>query len=115
MKPVPQIGPEQPPTLLVMIMLILSRKLPIELRSRSFQSWLDDAEARRERHAEVGVAGEGVELAEVLLVLERRGGDGLDRRLDVRQGDFFHLFLLASWPATRRSGRALAPRSPADP
>src|SRR6185312_8904591 len=38
MKPVPQIGPEQPPTFFVMIMLIFSRNAPIELRSRSFQS-----------------------------------------------------------------------------
>ena len=38
MKPVPQIGPEQPPTFFEMIMLILSRKVPIELRSSSFHS-----------------------------------------------------------------------------
>ena len=40
MKPVPQIGPEQPPTLRIMIMLIFCRKPPIELRSSSFHSWL---------------------------------------------------------------------------
>ncbi len=94
MKPVPQIGPEQPPTFFVMIMLIFSRNAPIELRSRSFQSCSTTRKPDRERDAEVGVAREGVELAEVLLVLERRGRDRSDRRLDVRQGDFLHFLLL---------------------
>ena len=38
MNAVPQIGPEQPPTFFEMIMLILSRKAPIELLSRLCQS-----------------------------------------------------------------------------
>src|SRR5688572_7664343 len=57
---------------------------------------LDGAETRGQRNAEVGVAGVRVELAEVLLVLERGRGDRFDRSFDVRQGDFLHLFLLPS-------------------
>ena len=113
MKPVPQIGPEQPPTCFVMIMLILSRNAPIELRSRSFQSCSMTRKPVASETPKSASPAKRVELAEVLLVLERRGRDRLDRRLDVRQGDFFHFF---SSPRLRPSTMPrVVPRSPAGP
>ena len=93
MKPVPQIGPEQPPTLLRDDHADLEQEVADRAAVEVLPILLDHAEARRERYAEVGVAGERVELAEVLLVAQRRGRNGLDRRLDVCQRDFrFHFF-----------------------
>ena len=72
---------------------------------------LDRAEARRQRDAEIGVAGVRIELAEVLLVLECGSRDGFDRCFYVRQGDFFHLMLRMLRRRSNDYAPAMASRS----
>src|SRR5690606_18532881 len=67
---------------------------------------VDDAEAGRQRGAEVAVAGEAVEVREVVLVPEHRRAGRLDRAFDLRLGNSRHPLL--PWAAV---AAASSPRS----
>src|SRR5690606_35264908 len=54
---------------------------------------VDHAEAGGQRRSEVAVAGEAVEVREVVLVLEHRRARGPDRALDLRLRNFRHSIL----------------------
>ena len=66
----PQIGPEVPPIRLVITIPTFFRKVAESVRSSPSQLGEHDLEAAGQRVAEVAVADDGVEVAEVLLVVD---------------------------------------------
>ena len=80
----PQIGPDVPPIRDEMIMPVFLRKVPVSLRSMSSQ--LEHLlEAAGQRVAEVAVADDRVQFAEVVLVVDRRLRDRAHDQLGARQ------------------------------
>src|SRR5690554_2413180 len=67
---------------------------------------VDDPETGRQRGAEVAVAGETVEVREVVFVLEHGGARRLDRALDLLLGNISHWFLPQAAVAAASSPRS---------
>ena len=78
----PQIGPDVPPTRLEMTSAIFFRKAADVAAVEGVPVGEDDLEAAGERVAEVAVADDRVEVAELLLVVDRGLGDGPDDELE---------------------------------
>ena len=82
----PQIGPDVPPIRPVMTIATFCRNVPVSLRSNE-SHWLEHVlEPAGQREPEVAVADDGVEVPEVLLVLDAAFGDGADDGLDAGIG-----------------------------
>ena len=105
---VPQIGPEVPPIRLVRtIAVFFSRLADVACSSSRVPVGEHDLEPAGERVAEVAVADDRVELAEVLLVVDRRLGDRPHDQLGLAQAlcRSYGLLLGLGVGSGRRRGR----------